>query len=301
MELKTLPDVAEEKLSLTKVQHTGLSWVGMNHIALPVQIESKAWPAQISAFVNLKPNTSRGIHMSRLYNLLVAKLPSQDLSWKGLENLLEEFISSQNGLADQARLVVQADWPLMRASLKSDLQGWRLYPVTLEVLKTPSGFERKLKVEILYSSTCPASTALSRDVWKEHFDQAFPKKSLNRGEFHAWIDGYSGMPATPHAQRSKSIVEVKWASQDNLWPAKLIMDLESVLSTPVQTVVKRVDEQEFARLNGQNPMFCEDAARRVQDYLNSLSFLTFYRGVFEHQESLHAHNAVAEIVKSGEV
>ena len=44
--------------------------------------------------------------------------------------------------------------------------------------------------------------------------------------------------------------------------------IESSLKTPVQAAVKREDEQEFARLNGQNLMFCEDAARRLQHELD---------------------------------
>ena len=43
----------------------------------------------------------------------------------------------------------------------------------------------------------------------------------------------------------------------------LIDRVEQALGTPVQTVVKREDEQAFARLNGENLMFCEDAARRM--------------------------------------
>ena len=37
--------------------------------------------------------------------------------------------------------------------------------------------------------------------------------------------------------------------------------MEAALGTPVQTAVKREDEQAFARLNGRNLMFCEDAPR----------------------------------------
>lgn len=39
--------------------------------------------------------------------------------------------------------------------------------------------------------------------------------------------------------------------------------LEAELKTPVQTAVKRIDEQKFARLNGQNTMFVEDALRII--------------------------------------
>lgn len=39
----------------------------------------------------------------------------------------------------------------------------------------------------------------------------------------------------------------------------LIDQMEAVLATPVQTAVKRADEQAFAWLNGQNLMYVEDA------------------------------------------
>ena len=37
----------------------------------------------------------------------------------------------------------------------------------------------------------------------------------------------------------------------------------AALGTTLQTAVKRADEQAFALANGQNLMFCEDAARRL--------------------------------------
>lgn len=52
-------------------------------------------------------------------------------------------------------------------------------------------------------------------------------------------------------------------------PVKLIDRIEHALGTPVQTLVKRSDEQAFALANGQNLMFCEDAARRLYRMLRS--------------------------------
>lgn len=46
---------------------------------------------------------------------------------------------------------------------------------------------------------------------------------------------------------------------------ELIDYAEVALRTAVQTVVKRSDEQAFAVANGQNLMFCEDAARRLNN------------------------------------
>jgi len=78
------------------------------------------------------------------------------------------------------------------------------------------------------------------------------------------------------------------------WPdlAQLIVQFESTIGTPVQTAVKRLDEQEFARLNATNLMFCEDAARRIKSSLEEMDNLKDYWFKVDHRESLHAHNAV---------
>jgi GTP cyclohydrolase I len=78
------------------------------------------------------------------------------------------------------------------------------------------------------------------------------------------------------------------------WPdlPSVIFQLEETIGTPVQTAVKRSDEQEFAKLNANNLMFCEDAARRIKKHLEQMSAVTDYWFKVEHQESLHAHNAV---------
>jgi GTP cyclohydrolase IB len=76
----------------------------------------------------------------------------------------------------------------------------------------------------------------------------------------------------------------------------LIDTLEAELKTPVQAAVKREDEQEFARLNGQNLMFCEDAARKIKAVLENDNFSDYWLQI-NHYESLHAHDAVAIAVK----
>jgi GTP cyclohydrolase I len=61
--------------------------------------------------------------------------------------------------------------------------------------------------------------------------------------------------------------------------------------------VKREDEQEFARLNGANLMFCEDAGRRLKRVLDADARVSDYRVEAVHVESLHPHNAVSVVVK----
>ena len=58
--------------------------------------------------------------------------------------------------------------------------------------------------------------------------------------------------------------------------------------------MKRADEQAFALANGQNLMFCEDAARRLNLALRRLPAVAGFQLRVEHAESLHAHDAVAQ-------
>lgn len=62
----------------------------------------------------------------------------------------------------------------------------------------------------------------------------------------------------------------------------------------MQTAVKRADEQAFALANGQNLMFCEDAARRLNLALRRSPGVSEFHVRVIHAESLHAHDAVAE-------
>ncbi|MGC1548108.1 MAG: GTP cyclohydrolase, FolE2/MptA family, partial [Rhodanobacter sp.] len=73
----------------------------------------------------------------------------------------------------------------------------------------------------------------------------------------------------------------------------LLDRVEQALGTPVQTAVKREDEQAFALANGGNLMFCEDAARRIQLALDADKNIADFHVRLEHQESLHPHDAVA--------
>jgi GTP cyclohydrolase I len=107
-----------------------------------------------------------------------------------------------------------------------------------------------------------------------------------------WVVSNAGSIATPHSQRSYAYL--KLSLEKGYFPdfVSLISQFEDVIGTPVQTAVKRQDEQAFARLNAENLMFCEDAARRIKNDLERQSFITDYWFKVEHQESLHAHNAV---------
>lgn len=280
-----------------------LSWVGMSEIELPVRLSSPAGEflqaAKLEAFVNLDKAGARGIHMSRLYLLAQEAFTENTLSSKTLLGLLQSFLKSHEGLSTAARLKVAAELPVKRPALKSANAAWRTYPIKW-IAEARKGHEH-LDVEVLvtYSSTCPASAALSRQLIQENFARRFEGRDPGFDEAHAWLGTSTGINATPHAQRSEARVRVRLAPGHEIDAVALIDLLENALGTPVQAAVKREDEQEFALRNGQNLMFCEDAARRLGAALEGRpEFIDFVARV-QHIESLHPHNAVALIRKTG--
>jgi len=109
-----------------------------------------------------------------------------------------------------------------------------------------------------------------------------------------WLGSSQGIVATPHSQRSDAQVKVRLRDAMQTLPITGLIDrVEGALGTAVQTAVKRADEQAFALANGQNLMFCEDAARRVHLALREVEWSSGFNVRVEHAESLHAHDAVA--------
>jgi len=116
---------------------------------------------------------------------------------------------------------------------------------------------------------------------------------LDHSRVMAWLGSEQGIVATPHAQRSTARLRVRPARGASLPLIALIDSVEHALGTAVQAAVKREDEQAFALANGSNLMFCEDAARRIQQALDSDPNIAAFDLRVAHHESLHAHDAVA--------
>jgi GTP cyclohydrolase I len=155
-----------------------------------------------------------------------------------------------------------------------------------------------MAIDVPYSSTCPCSAALARQLIQQAFQQKFVDSELDIDTIREWLGTTDGIVATPHSQRSVAEVKVKLNNNVSDFPITDLVDLiEDSLQTPVQAAVKREDEQEFARLNGQNLMFCEDAARRLQYSMNKATQYDDFWLRINHHESLHAHDAVSVTTK----
>ncbi len=308
---RAMPDIAAEARPSVAGR---LGWVGMQDIEMPVSlaVEGGMAPqasARVGAYVNLTRPDARGIHMSRLYLDVDRILGEQPISPAVIRRVLTAFLASHEDLSDSARLRIEFDYLVRRAALRSGKQGWRRYPVHVAGTLTGETLHLELGAEVTYSSTCPCSAALARQVIQENFDRDFPASLgggagrdegsyLTHDQIRDWLGTEGAISATPHGQRSHAELRIVIDERCDLFPFLDLIDaVEVALATPVQAAVKREDEQAFARLNGENLMFCEDAARRLQEALEADSrYLDFWARA-SHRESLHPHDAIAVVTK----
>lgn len=280
-------DVQSEQSAQDQSLFASLESVGMSNIQLSLQHQSGLLiPARADLFVNLRMGR-RGIHMSRIYELMLSEMNQKSISEIHFGEILKKMVNSQDGDSNEAKVQLCWDEICEPKSLKSNRIGTRVYPVQLEA-KCINGIGSFLNLhfEVLYSSTCPQSLALSQELTQNL-----------KSESATYV-------ATPHAQRSRMKVTLQFNLELKTLPlsqfsvAQGIELVETALKTPVQTVVKKADEMEFARLNAENPMFCEDAvrlvARELQKQQSRISFSSL-KITARHEESLHAHDAVATL------
>ncbi|WP_175653090.1 GTP cyclohydrolase FolE2 [Pseudomonas sp. Marseille-P9899] len=286
----TLPDIAAQ----ASQQSLPLEWVGMCGIALPLRLDQQILHGTADAGVNLSDGTSRGIHMSRLY-LALAVFKDAPLSVPLIRRVLRQFLGSHEGLSTRAQLTLRFDVLLERAALVSSESGFKRYPVVIDARLEDEMFHVELNAEVIYSSTCPCSAALARQLIQQQFLTDFGNRNLTHEQVLSWLGSAQGIVATPHSQRSTAKLRVRLKQGcDQLPTLEVIDQAEAALGTAVQTAVKRADEQAFALANGQNLMFCEDAARRLNLALQQVPSVAGFQLRVEHAESLHAHDAVAQ-------
>lgn len=301
--LRSMPDVQGGELAQAAAT---LDWVGMADIHQPLMVRDGSDVRQVQShvqvYVDLGDPKAKGIHMSRLYLILDEHADTRPLSTAGLKLLLSSLLESHRGLSTRAFVRFSFEYYLRRQALVSDNSGWNSYPVEITGALIDGKMTLEVKLGVQYSSTCPASAALARQLIQDKFTQDFGSTGqVDASSVHAWLGTDQGVMATPHSQRSTAHLLVRLADGLESFPiTDLINAIEGTLKTPVQTAVKREDEQEFARLNGQNLMFIEDSGRKLKALLGGDERFPDFWVRVEHHESLHAHDAVGVFTKGVE-
>jgi GTP cyclohydrolase I len=102
-----------------------------------------------------------------------------------------------------------------------------------------------------------------------------------------------------HNQRCHIEAKVRFSGQ--MWIEDLVTLLENAASSPVYAVLKRPDEKWVTEKAYENPKFVEDIVRDLAVSLDDHAQIQYYSISSENFESIHNHNAYAQITRDRRV
>ena len=270
---ETLPDIQDSIYDIEGGK-TSIEHVGINNFRLPLKYDIRGGgqielETSVTGTVSLEAS-KRGVHMSRIMEQFY-EYKDQYFNIDLIEKILNDYRKTQG--AFDARILLSFSYPIIQKSLRSNKYGYQYYDVTFEVkAKGDEPLTKIIHFDFVYSSACPCSEELSEHARK-----------------------YRGRAAIPHSQRSKVRVSVKF--DETIWIEDLKEMCLEALKTETQVIVKRIDEQAFAELNGANPKFVEDASRLLYSELCKNEKILDFKIMLSHRESLHSFSAIAVIIK----
>lgn len=236
-----------------------LQKVGVKCVKYPVSVLDKTkkiqnTTAKVNLFVNL-PHNFKGTHMSRFIE--VFHRYHNDISMKNFLDMLEEIRQKLD--AERAFGRISFPYYIEKKAPVTNASGMMEYNCTYEGESSGKNEQNFfISVKIPVATLCPCSKAIS--------------------EYGA------------HNQRG--YVKVKVLYKDFFWIEDIISMVESCASTPLYSVLKRLDEKYVTENAYENPRFVEDVVREVYLGLKKMGF-TWFSVEAETEESIHNHNAYA--------
>ncbi len=261
VELKADPQSASD------TRNIALHTVGIDRVFYPAEIsgwdgesgESQSTQAEFSLSVSLAAD-KRGIHMSRLIELLHSW--EHGFSPAATIDFCEAMRAGQG--AEEARVSLQFMWFTSAPAPVTEKPALQGIQTEWQVDSRDDGFIVGYRLRIPVTTLCPCS----RD-----------------------ISDYGA-----HSQRSWVDVSAHWGSAEEVVaPSELYHLLKDSASAPVFPLLKREDERHVTMQAYDNPSFVEDATRSVFDRISSDGRFGMFRLQVRNEESIHAHDAFAEI------
>ena len=160
-------------------------------------------PAKANVFVSLDDTASKGIHMSRLHALVqkwVVKCAAERL-----DRFLADCIESQAGISTNAKIELSFEL-LLETRPASGEVGYQAYPVSVVGTAVEGDFIYELGLTVPYSSTCPCSASLARQLFAA-VDEQFEGDVVDKASLLEWMQSESGASQHP-AQRSYAYVKL---------------------------------------------------------------------------------------------
>ncbi|MBN1296932.1 GTP cyclohydrolase I FolE2 [bacterium] len=240
--------------------------VGVANVSYPIVVMDRKYGSQhtvanIRMSVQL-PRHFRGTHMSRFLEILNGVGRSRITPGK----IKDMLISIRESLdAEAAYMALEFPYFIDKAAPESGMEGTRKYLCCFEGRLDEQGETQFiLEVNVTVLNLCPCSRELS-------------------------------IGKSAHNQRSS--VKVRLECNRLIWIEDIIEIVESSASSPVYTILKRVDEKVVMDRAHDKPRFVEDIVREIAGKLDSVEGVGHYRVESENYESIHDHNVFACIEK----
>ncbi len=234
--------------------------VGVKDISYPIVVMDKKKKfqhtvARINMYVDL-PHHFKGTHMSRFVEILNSY--REEIALDKLEVMLAEMKKKLG--ATTAHLEMEFPYFIEKKAPVSKAKSLMEYTCSFAATLAEE-FDFVLGITVPVTSLCPCSKELS---------------------------AYGA-----HNQRSMISIKVKY--RNFIWIEELVSLVESCGSSPVYSLLKRVDEQYVTERAYENPKFVEDIVREVTEKLFAEADITWFSVEAENFESIHKHSAYAFI------
>lgn len=219
--------------------------------------------AKISMSVSL-PHHFKGTHMSRFIEVL--NLHRGEVTMRTIPQILREL--KERLEAETAH--IEVEFPYFVERIAPVTKSKALMDYECSFIGESNGMKDDfiLRVRVPVTSLCPCSKEIS--------------------DYGA------------HNQRGYITIEIRSQLKENgeseiVWIEELIEIAERSASSPVYPLIKRPDERFVTMQAYDNPVFVEDMTRKAAEQLMENSKVVWFRVHAENDESIHNHNAFAEL------
>ncbi|MCX5689856.1 MAG: GTP cyclohydrolase FolE2 [Planctomycetota bacterium] len=258
-----MPDVQASK----DLRRIAIDRVGVKDVTYPIRLRTKDGGEQTSvASINMYvalPDHQKGTHMSRFLEVLNEQT-CEPLTPDKIPGIARAICERLN--ADVAHFECALTYFIRKEAPVTKMPGLMDYKVTFECTANGTN-EFMMTVAAPAASLCPCSKEIS---------------------------AYGA-----HNQRCR--IEAKVKFEGMLWIEDLVEILERAASCPLYAVLKRPDEKFVTEHAYENPKFVEDIVRDLSLGLDREPRVTWYCISSENFESIHNHNAYAQITRTKHV
>lgn len=248
------------------IDRAGVSGLRYPITVLDMQDGRQETIAQLSMSVSL-PHHFKGTHMSRFIEVLNAH--RGEITMRTIPTILHELKGRLE--AETAHLEVKFPYFLERSAPVTKSKALMDYDCAFTGESNGLKDDFVLRVKVPVTSLCPCSKEIS-DYGAHN----------QRGYITIDVRSTRGEDGTPQI----------------IWIEELIEIAELSASSPVYALIKRPDERYVTMQAYDNPVFVEDMVRKAAEQLQSDARISWFRVHAENDESIHNHNAFAEIVSS---